>query len=78
MHDSDTTNRASHRDNLLGICHALGAALGFDPNYLRVLVAALLLVSPQAALLGYALCGLIVLAERLVAWAIRPVARARD
>ena len=71
MHDHTTPAPAS-RDNLLGFCHAIGNALGFNPIYLRLVLAALLLVSVETALLGYAACGAIVLAERLLAWSVRP------
>ena len=62
----DSPAPAAQRDNLLGICHALGTALGFDPNWLRLALSALLLVGLPVALGAYALCGVIVLAERLI------------
>ena len=51
MHDHTTPAPAS-RDNLLGFCHAIGNALGFNPIYLRLVLAALLLVRVETALLA--------------------------
>jgi phage shock protein PspC (stress-responsive transcriptional regulator) len=40
-------------DTLLGSCHALGEDFGFNPFYLRLLVAGVLFYSPVAALAIY-------------------------
>jgi phage shock protein C len=53
-------------DTILGVCEALGEDLGFNPLYLRVTLAALLLWYPVAVLAGYAAAGLVVAFSRLV------------
>lgn len=52
--------------NILGVCEALGEDFGFNPIWLRVPLAASVLVSPLYAVLGYFALGLVVLASRLV------------
>ena len=55
------TGRSS---GLIGVCAALGEEFGFNPDYLRVALAATLLWSPLAVLSGYAAAGLLVLLSR--------------
>jgi phage shock protein PspC (stress-responsive transcriptional regulator) len=53
-------------DTLFGICEALGQDFGFNPNYLRVALAAAVIWSPAAAMGGYAAAGAVVLLSRLI------------
>lgn len=53
-------------DTLLGVCEALGQDLGFNPLYLRVVFAGLLLWNPIVVLGTYAALGVIVLGSRLL------------
>ncbi|MBY8822796.1 PspC domain-containing protein [Sphingomonas colocasiae] len=53
-------------DTLFGICEALGQDFGFNPNYLRVALAAVVIWSPVGAIAGYAAAGAVVLLSRLV------------
>ncbi|UAK25213.1 PspC domain-containing protein [Sphingomonas nostoxanthinifaciens] len=55
------------RDNMLGICHSLGETFGFNPLWLRIVLAALLLASVEVALAVYAICGVAVLVGHLLA-----------
>ncbi len=66
MQDPDAPAIAPKKDNLLGICHAIGQDLGFNPDYLRVLLAIMLLVNAEATLIAYGLAGVAVLASRLL------------
>ncbi len=56
----------AHKDNLIGVCHALGHDFGFNPLYLRIALAVLLLFSPEAMLISYGIAGLLVVASRLL------------
>ena len=51
---------------ILGVCEAIGEDFGFNPNYLRVPFAAVVLYSPTLAIAAYLAFGLVVLASRLV------------
>ena len=51
---------------ILGVCEAIGEDFGFNPNYLRIPLAASVLYSPMWAAIGYFALGLVVLASRLV------------
>jgi phage shock protein C len=62
---------------LLGVCEALGEDFGFNPLFLRVPLAALLLVNPVAVIGTYAALGLLVLMTRWIAPNPRPAAEAR-
>ena len=55
------------KDNLFGVCAAIGEDFGFDPIYLRVGFAVALLFSLEAVLAAYAALGLVVLVSRLIA-----------
>lgn len=58
---------AVHRpDNLLGICHRVGADLGFDPLWLRLAFAAAFVLNPVAVVAVYLALGVIVLVSRLL------------
>lgn len=58
--------RVAQRDNMLGICHALGEDLGIDPIVLRLALGALLLVNLELPFILYGVLGLIVIATRLL------------
>lgn len=51
---------------ILGVCEAIGEDFGFNPAWLRVPLAASVLVSPMWAIISYFALGLIVLASRLL------------
>jgi len=50
---------------ILGVCEAIGEDFGFNPIFLRVPFAAIVLYSPLIAVAAYLALGLIVLASRL-------------
>lgn len=52
---------APPRDNLFGVCNAIGQAFGFNPLYLRVAFMLGMLVNFQVAGLAYVLAGIAVL-----------------
>jgi len=60
---------APHKDNIFGVCAALGEDFGFNPFYLRAALAVMLLVSPEIMLITYAVAGIVVLASHLL---VRP------
>ena len=51
---------------ILGVCEAIGEDFGFNPTYLRVLLAAMVLYSPTIAFGSYFALGAVVLVSRLV------------
>src|SRR3569833_3207598 len=51
---------------ILGVCEAIGEDFGFNPTYLRVPLAACVLVSLKYAVVAYFALGLVVLASRLL------------
>lgn len=55
------------KDNLFGVCAAIGEDFGFDPIYLRIAFATALLFSLEAVLATYAALGAVVLLSRLIA-----------
>jgi phage shock protein PspC (stress-responsive transcriptional regulator) len=63
----DQTTPATHaRDNLFGICAALGEDFGFDPMWLRLAFAVALLFDLEKVLMTYAALGVVVLVSRLL------------
>ena len=56
----------ARKDNLLGICHAIGEDFGFNPIFLRIPLAAAIIVSAKWTLIAYAAMGIAVLASRLL------------
>lgn len=53
-------------DTFLGVCEAIGQDFGFHPNYLRILLGGLLLLSPVIVLSTYlALGALVLMSHRL-------------
>jgi len=57
---------APERDNLFGICHAIGEAFGVNPLYLRVAVVIGMLLAFETTLIIYAGAGVAVLSARLL------------
>lgn len=57
--------RSSSKDNLLGICHAVGEDFGFNPLWLRLALGAAFVVQPVGVVIGYLALGLAVLVSRL-------------
>ena len=57
----------AREDTLLGVCFALGEDFGFNPVYLRVPLAAVVLWSLPAALGAYAALGVLVAVSRWLA-----------
>lgn len=51
---------------IFGVCEGIGEDFGFNPTFLRVPFAALVLYSPTFAIGAYLALGLVVLASRLV------------
>jgi phage shock protein C len=51
---------------ILGVCEAIGEDFGFNPTFLRVPLAAIVLYSPTYAIGIYLALGLAVLASRLI------------
>jgi phage shock protein C len=54
------------KDNLLGICHAIGEDFGFNPIFLRIPLAVGIIFSAKWTLVAYAAMGVAVLASRLI------------
>ncbi|MGK6323442.1 PspC domain-containing protein [Sphingomonas sp. DT-51] len=63
---TETTTPPAPRDNLCGVCAAVGEDLGFNPLWLRAAFAGALLFSLEAVLATYAALGMVVLASRLL------------
>lgn len=51
---------------IFGVCEAIGEDFGFNPLFLRVPLAAIVVVSIKWALVAYLTLGLVVLASRLM------------
>ena len=64
-HD-DQTALPLRNDTILGVCEAIGEDFGFSPNWLRIPIAASVLVSPMMAIGAYLALGVVVLASRLL------------
>ena len=59
-------NLIARDHTLLGVCEALGEDFGFNPMFLRVPFAALLLLSPTMVIATYLALGVVVLLTRLI------------
>lgn len=57
-------NVAMRNDTILGVCEALGSDLGFNPNFLRVPLAAGIIFAPLLMIGIYAVLGVIAFASR--------------
>ena len=55
----------SPRDNLFGICHALGDIFGFNPLFLRVALLVGVMLNAEYALVAYFAAGIAVLVAKL-------------
>jgi phage shock protein PspC (stress-responsive transcriptional regulator) len=53
------------RDNLLGVCHAIGDTFGFNPLYLRLVLLVAVMLNAEVAIGAYAVAGIAVLAAKL-------------
>ncbi|MFL6843829.1 MAG: PspC domain-containing protein [Allosphingosinicella sp.] len=62
-----SSNIFTRDDTLFGVCQALGEDLGFNPNWLRVALAATVLWNPVAVLGIYAALGILVVFTRWIA-----------
>jgi len=62
---NQTAPAQSPRDNLFGICHALGETFGFNPIYLRVALLAAVMLDAEAALIAYFAAGVAVMIAKL-------------
>jgi phage shock protein PspC (stress-responsive transcriptional regulator) len=62
---------------LLGVCEAIGEDFGFNPIFLRVPLAALLLLNPAAVIGTYLALGVLVLLTRWISPNPRPAAATR-
>ena len=62
---------------LLGVCEAIGEDFGFNPMFLRVPFAALLLLSPTAVIGAYLALGVLVFLTRWISPNPRPAAETR-
>ena len=51
-------------DTILGVCEAIGEDFGFNPNFLRIPLAAMVIWSPLAAISIYFGLGVLVAASR--------------
>ena len=56
----------TREDTLLGVCAALGEDFGFNPTWLRLVVASLLLWNPVAVMSAYFALFALVVSSRLV------------
>lgn len=59
-------NLFTRPDTLFGVCEGLGQDFGFNPNILRIALAASILWNPLFAVGGYFALGLLVLLSRLI------------
>jgi phage shock protein PspC (stress-responsive transcriptional regulator) len=53
-------------DTLLGVCAAIGEDFGFNPTWLRIALAVLLLASPKIVIGAYLALGVAVVLSRLL------------
>ncbi len=65
MQTTDTA-AARKKASLIGICQAVGDGFGFNPDFLRIALAVMLLVNPVYVLVVYGILGVTVLASRLL------------
>jgi phage shock protein PspC (stress-responsive transcriptional regulator) len=62
---TQTTALATPKDNLLGICNAVGEDFGFNPLWLRLALGAAFVIQPIGVVIAYLALGLVVLVSRL-------------
>jgi phage shock protein PspC (stress-responsive transcriptional regulator) len=75
MQTTATAAAAAKKASLIGICQAVGEGFGFNPDFLRVALAVMLLVNPGYVLIVYGILGVTVLASRLLVREPRPAAQ---
>lgn len=66
---TDVSSRAASKDNLLGICNAVGEDFGFNPLWLRLALGASFVLQPVAIVTLYFVLGAGVLISRIL---VRP------
>jgi phage shock protein C len=66
MTSMPTDNVFLRNDTIFGACQAIGDDFGFNPNYIRVPLAAAMLASPLGAIAFYVGLSVLVLASRLL------------
>jgi phage shock protein C len=66
MTSMPTDNVFLRNDTIFGACQAIGDDFGFNPNYIRVPLAAAMLASPLGAIAFYLGLSVLVLASRLL------------
>ena len=62
----ERSNLFTRDDTLFGVCEALGEDLGFNPIYLRITLAVLLLWNPTVVIGSYLAAGVVVAATRFL------------
>jgi phage shock protein PspC (stress-responsive transcriptional regulator) len=62
---NQTAPAQAPRDNLFGICHALGEIFGFNPIYLRIALLATVMLNAEVALIAYFSAGIAVAIAKL-------------
>jgi phage shock protein PspC (stress-responsive transcriptional regulator) len=62
---SQTAPDQSPRDNLFGICHALGEIFGFNPIFLRIPLLAAVMFNAEATMIAYFAAGIAVTVAKL-------------
>jgi phage shock protein PspC (stress-responsive transcriptional regulator) len=74
---NQSPNLLTRGDTLFGVCQGLGEDLGFNPNWLRVTFAVLLLANPTIVVGTYGALAVVVFASRVIApdrrWALPAV-----
>jgi phage shock protein C len=66
MTSMPTDNVFLRNDTIFGACQAIGDDFGFNPNYIRVPLAAAMLASPMGAIAFYLGLSVLVLASRML------------
>ena len=66
-HETDNTPLPLRRDTIFGVCAAIGQDFGFNPVWLRVALASIVLWSPTIAVSAYAALAVAVIVSRLLA-----------
>ena len=64
--DTSSTPLPLRAHTVLGVCEAIGEDFGFNPTWIRVPLAATVLINPLYAIIAYFVLGAVVLASRLV------------
>ena len=62
---TNQTAPSAPRDNLLGVCHAMGDTFGFNPLYLRLAFLVVVMLNAAIAVGIYFVAGIAVLAAKL-------------